>query len=103
MIVPYAHLDSLHAQSAAAADELIHWAQRLDAVLRTIYQPDGINMGLNLGKAAGAGVAGHLHMHALPRWTGDTNFLTVIAETRIMPEDLDTTWQRLRAALSGAR
>jgi ATP adenylyltransferase len=100
MIVPYDHLDSLHAQPPAAAQEIMQWAQRIDAVLRSVYHPDGINMGLNLGKAAGAGVAGHLHMHALPRWSGDTNFLTVIAETRIMPEDLDTSWQRLHAALA---
>ena len=100
MIVPYQHLDSLHALPTPAADELIHWAQRIDTALRDIYHPGGINMGLNLGEAAGAGVAGHLHMHALPRWSGDTNFMSVVAETRIMPEDLDTTWQRLHIALT---
>jgi ATP adenylyltransferase len=100
MIVPYAHLDALHALPTPAAQEFMQWAQRIDAALRQVYQPDGINMGLNLGKAAGAGVAGHLHQHCLPRWFGDTNFLTVASETRIMPEELDTSWQRLRAALS---
>ena len=80
----------------AAAQEIMTLAQRTDAVLRQVYSPDGINMGLNLGKAAGAGVAGHLHMHVLPRWLGDSNFMTVIAETRVLPETLETTWQRLR-------
>jgi ATP adenylyltransferase len=99
MIVPYVHQEALHALDTAAAQEMMQWAQQVDAALRSLYHPDGINMGLNLGKAAGAGVAGHLHLHALPRWTGDTNFMTVVSETRILPEELDITWQRLRHAL----
>jgi ATP adenylyltransferase len=75
-------------------------AQRTDAVLRQVYRPQGVNLGINLGQAAGAGVAGHLHLHALPRWLGDSNFMTVIAETRVLPETLDTTWQRLREGFS---
>jgi ATP adenylyltransferase len=102
MIVPYAHQDALHALPPAAAQEMMQLAQRVDLALRNVYHPDGINMGLNLGKAAGAGVAGHLHLHALPRWEGDTNFMTVIGETRVMPEQLDTTWQRMRHALAPA-
>jgi ATP adenylyltransferase len=95
LIVPYTHLDSLANLPAAAAEELIHMAQRIESALRLVYRPDGINMGLNLGQAAGAGVAEHLHLHALPRWAGDTNFMTVTGETRIIPELLDTTWRRL--------
>jgi ATP adenylyltransferase len=96
MIVPYAHQETLASLDGTAAAEIMKLAQRTDAVLRQVYTPDGINMGLNLGKAAGAGVAGHLHMHVLPRWLGDSNFMTVIAETRVLPETLETTWQRLR-------
>jgi ATP adenylyltransferase len=96
MIVPYAHQETLAGLDQATAFEIMTLAQRTDAVLRQVYTPDGINMGLNLGKAAGAGVAGHLHMHVLPRWLGDSNFMTVIAETRVLPEALETTWHRLR-------
>ncbi len=101
MIVPYAHQETLAGLDPAVAAEIMTLAQRTDAVLRQVYTPDGINMGLNLGKAAGAGVAGHLHMHVLPRWLGDSNFMTVIAETRVLPETLETTWQRLREGFAG--
>jgi ATP adenylyltransferase len=96
MIVPYAHQETLAGLELAAALEIMALARRTDVVLRHVYEPQGINMGLNLGQAAGAGVAAHLHMHALPRWLGDSNFMTVIAETRVLPETLDTTWKRLR-------
>jgi ATP adenylyltransferase len=96
MIVPYAHQESLAALERPAAIEIMTLGQRTETVLREVYTPDGINMGLNLGKAAGAGVAGHLHMHVLPRWLGDSNFMTVIAETRVLPEMLKITWERLR-------
>ena len=98
MIVPYVHLDQLCKLEREGAQEAMTLAQRLERVLRQVYGPDGINMGMNLGKAAGAGVAGHLHLHMLPRWTGDTNFMTVIGETRVLPESLEMTWQRLRTA-----
>ena len=102
MIVPYAHQETLAALDREAALEMMTLAQRTDTVLRKVYEPNGINMGLNLGQAAGAGIASHLHMHALPRWLGDSNFMTVIAETRVLPETLETTWQRLREGFSKA-
>ena len=100
LIVPYEHSDSLAKLPLASALEIITAAQKVETALRHVYKPDGLNFGLNLGEAAGAGVASHLHLHGLPRWSGDTNFMTVTAETRILPETLETTWQKLREALS---
>lgn len=100
MIVPYEHQSSLAALPDAAAAEMMELARRAERALGSLYEPDGFNIGLNLGKAAGAGVAGHLHLHALPRWVGDTNFMTVLGETRVLPEDLMVTWQRLRSAFA---
>ena len=98
LIVPYRHLASLADLPANEAAEMMSLAQRVERVLRNVYRPDGLNLGMNLGEAGGAGIAGHLHLHALPRWTGDTNFMTATANTRVLPEDLDTTWERIRAA-----
>jgi ATP adenylyltransferase len=98
MVIPYVHECSLAALPQETAHELMDLAQRTESVFQKLYTPQGINMGLNLGKAAGAGVAGHLHLHALPRWSGDTNFMTVIGEARVLPEDLSVTWQRMREA-----
>jgi ATP adenylyltransferase len=98
MAMPYAHLDRLAVLPTETAHELIELAQRAEQVLQNLYRPHGFNFGLNIGKAGGAGVAGHLHLHALPRWAGDTNFMTTVGETRILPEDLETTWKRMRAA-----
>jgi ATP adenylyltransferase len=98
MVVPYAHQETLEALELEAALEMMSLARSTDSVLRRVYAPQGINMGLNLGQAAGAGIAPHLHLHALPRWLGDANFMTVIGETRVLPEMLDITWQRLREA-----
>lgn len=100
MVVPYEHQASLAALAPAVAHELIEMAQRAERAFGVAYHPDGINMGLNLGKAAGAGVAMHLHLHAVPRWQGDTNFMTVTGETRVLPEELPVTWQRLREAFA---
>ena len=99
MVVPYVRLDSLANLATAAAQEMIALAQRMETALRKVYRPDGINLGMNLGQAAGAGVAEHLHLHVLPRWFGDSNFMTATAETRVLPESLEVTWQRLREAL----
>ncbi len=101
MVLPYAHLDRVAALPTAAAHEMIDLAQLTERALQQLYRPHGFNFGMNVGQAAGAGVAGHLHMHAMPRWTGDTNFMTTIAETRVLPEDLATTWKRLREAFAG--
>jgi ATP adenylyltransferase len=99
MIVPYAHLDELRKLPEAAANEMMHLSQRMESVLRELYRPDGINLGMNIGKAAGAGIAGHIHMHVLPRWVADANFMTVVGETRMLPETLEETWKRMTAAL----
>jgi ATP adenylyltransferase len=99
MIVPYAHLDELHKLPLAAAQEMMTLTQEMEVVLRDLYRPDGINLGMNLGKAAGAGIAGHIHMHILPRWIADANFVSVIGETRVLPETLNVTWARVRKAL----
>jgi len=98
LLLPYQHLDSLAALPIVAAQELMSLAQRAELALRKVYRPGGINMGLNLGEAAGAGIAAHMHLHALPRWSGDTNFMTVTADTRVLPESLDMTWEKLRLA-----
>jgi ATP adenylyltransferase len=103
MVIPFAHLDRLAALPAEAAHELIDLAQRTERALDKTYTPHGFNFGMNVGKAAGAGVAGHIHLHAMPRWLGDTNFMTTVAETRILPEELDMTWRRMREALGVAR
>jgi len=100
MVMPYAHLDRLAMLPTEAAHELIDLAQRTERVLEQLYRPHGLNFGMNLGRAAGAGVAGHLHLHALPRWAGDTNFMTTVAETRVLPEDLQITWKRMRAVFA---
>ena len=95
MIVPYAHVAELHLCEAGTLDEMMRLAQRVETAFRANYKPDG----MNLGRAAGAGVAGHLHLHVLPRWIGDSNFMTVAGETRVHPEDLKTTYERLSKAL----
>ncbi len=100
MVMPYAHLDRLAILPRDAAHELVDLAQLTERTLDRVYMPHGFNFGLNIGHAAGAGVAGHVHLHAMPRWIGDTSFMTTVAETRVLPEDLETTWKRLRAAFA---
>ena len=102
MIVPYEHADELEKLASAAATEMMALSQRMEAALRSAYHPDGINLGMNIGAAAGAGVAGHIHMHVLPRWIADSNFMTTVGETRVVPEDLRTTWEKLRQQLAVA-
>jgi ATP adenylyltransferase len=99
MVVPNAHAADLKDCDAETLGEMMQLARRVEAALGSLYKPDGVNLGMNLGRAAGAGVAGHLHLHILPRWFGDTNFMTVVGETRVHPEDLETTYQRMKKAL----
>ena len=101
MIVPYAHVADLADCDAPTLTEMMQLAQRVEAALAVNYRPEGYNLGMNLGRSAGAGVLGHLHLHVLPRWTGDTNFMTTIGETRLEPEDLALTDDRLRRSLAG--
>jgi ATP adenylyltransferase len=97
MVVPYQHTDRLQTLSAEAAQEMMELTRRMEGILRDLYHPDGLNLGMNLGKAAGAGIAGHIHMHVLPRWVADANFISVIGETRVLPEELATTYKRIKA------
>ena len=103
MVVPYAHLDELQKLPTPAANEMIALSQRMETVLRELYHPDGINLGMNIGKAAGAGIAGHIHMHVLPRWVGDSSFITTVGETRVVPEELSVTYAKLSRAFAGER
>jgi ATP adenylyltransferase len=100
MVVPYQHLDELRKLPSEAASEMMSLTQRMETVLRDLYRPDGINLGMNIGKAAGAGIASHIHMHVLPRWVADANFLSVVGETRVLPELLEETWKRMTAVFS---
>jgi len=101
MVVPYEHVATLEDVADETLVELIRLARQCERHLRTIYHPEGLNMGMNIGRSAGAGIAGHVHLHVLPRWRGDTNFMTVEGETRVVPEELEVTWEKLRAAFRG--
>jgi ATP adenylyltransferase len=98
MVVPYEHVDNLEQASRETLEEMMLLARQSQRHLREIYRPPGFNLGMNLGESAGAGIAEHIHMHVLPRWPGDTNFMTTVAETRVLPEDLKITWRKLRDA-----
>jgi len=96
MVVPYRHVPDLSGLDEAAASELMALTRQSERRLREVYRPDGLNLGMNIGESAGAGIAGHLHMHVLPRWRGDANFMTTIGRTRVLPEELTVTWRRLK-------
>jgi ATP adenylyltransferase len=100
MIAPYQHVSRLNALDEQVTAEMMHLARRAESVLEEVYRPHGMNVGLNLGEAAGAGIEQHLHLHALPRWKGDANFMTTIGETRIVPELLEDTYQKLKAGFA---
>ena len=97
LVTPYAHVAFLDQVTHETLVEMMDLAQRLQTALQACYNPEGYNLGINLGKCAGAGVADHLHLHLLPRWTGDSNFMTVVGETRVQPQDLLATYDKLAA------
>ncbi len=96
MIAPFEHKGSLADVDESATTEMMALAKRAQIALDAEYHPDGFNIGMNLGRSAGAGIADHLHLHVVPRWTGDANFVSVIGETRVLPEDLPVTYDKLR-------
>jgi ATP adenylyltransferase len=96
MIAPYEHVARLMAADEATTQEMMFLVRRSEQFIEEAYRPDGLNLGMNLGKAAGAGIEQHIHMHVLPRWKNDANFMTTIAEARIVPETLDETYLKLR-------
>lgn len=100
MVMPYRHVGELEALDAAEATELWSGVTRGVKAAKAAYSPEGFNVGANLGRAGGAGVPGHLHVHVVPRWLGDTNFMTAVAETRVLPESLDTSAGRIRKAFT---
>ena len=100
MIVPRRHLATPALAEPESLAEMMSLAVRCETALRAAYRPSGINLGMNLGRSAGAGIEGHYHLHVVPRWDGDTNFMTVVHDTRVVPEALDTTWRRLRPLLA---
>jgi ATP adenylyltransferase len=95
MVAPFAHTGDFARLEPGTASELMAVTQRAVDALQRVYAPDGFNLGMNLGKSAGAGVPDHLHMHVVPRWNGDTNFMPVVSETKVLPESLDQTYARL--------
>jgi ATP adenylyltransferase len=99
MVVPYEHTSNFAGLDAETLGEMWHLAQRMVQAIGEEYHPQGYNLGMNLGRVAGAGVADHLHMHVVPRWGGDTNFMPVVGATKVMPELLETTYDRLKARL----
>ena len=101
MVIPYEHTDAVGAL-APVAGELFALAQRSMDALTAVMRPDGFNLGMNLGKSAGAGIEGHGHLHVVPRWTGDNNFMPVLADKRVIPESLAETWRRLRPKLTAS-
>ena len=96
MVVPVRHVGTLAATSAVERAELFELTRRAEIALGEAYQPHGMNVGINLGRSGGAGIVDHVHIHVVPRWTGDTNFMTVVGEVRVLPEDLQQTVGRLK-------
>jgi ATP adenylyltransferase len=101
MVVPRAHTAALGDLGPEPFGDLQQELQRALAAVQRAYRPEGMNLGMNLGRVGGAGIAEHLHWHVVPRWLGDTNFMPVIGDVRVVPEALDESWARLRAAFAG--
>jgi ATP adenylyltransferase len=99
MVAPTAHIGTLAGLNPEDAAEMSAWLGRVEKAIGSAYRPHGFNLGMNLGRTAGAGVLGHLHWHIVPRWNGDTNFMPVLGDVRVLPEALDVTYDRLSAAL----
>lgn len=99
MVAPYAHMDMITAAPADQLAEMMALSKRAVEALQQVYHPEGFNLGMNLGHCAGAGIREHFHLHVVPRWTGDANFMTITGETRVLPEELHTTYYKLRTIL----
>ncbi|OQX72022.1 MAG: hypothetical protein B6D62_00240 [Candidatus Cloacimonas sp. 4484_275] len=96
MVVPEKHVSRLEMLSKEEIDDLFETVQLCEKILSEVYQPDGLNVGMNLGRAAGAGIDEHLHVHIVPRWNGDVNFMTVVGGTRVIPEPFDEAYRKLK-------
>ena len=101
MVAPYEHVATLGQTGEATLGEMMALTRIAEQCLRAVYRPQGLNIGMNVGECAGAGVAGHIHMHVLPRWPADSNFMTTIGETRVLPESLASTYDKLLRAFRG--
>ena len=102
MIAPYEHVSRLQQINEETVDEMMRLARESERIIQEIYKPQGLNLGMNLGEAAGAGIEQHIHLHVLPRWMGDANFMTSVADTRVIPEELSQTFAKLREAFQEA-
>ena len=100
MIAPYKHLEMLTDAGHEQTSEMMELSKRAIVALQKVYRPEGFNVGMNLGSCAGAGVKEHFHLHVVPRWVGDANFASIIGETRVLPEALSTTYEKLKAVLA---
>ncbi len=103
MVAVNRHVGTIASLTTAERDDVWRLLDRTERAIQRVYRPEGLNVGVNLGRAAGAGVDGHLHVHVVPRWNGDTNFMATVGETRVLPEDLTATYDRLEAALGALR
>jgi len=102
MIVPVHHAAAVRDLDPPTRAQLMEWTAAAESILAEVYRPDGFNIGMNIGAAAGAGLASHLHIHMMPRWSGDTNFMTTVADVRVVPERLPDTWERLASRFQSA-
>jgi len=98
MVIPFEHKSNLEELDSLTRSEMMELTSRCTTILKEIYKPHGFNVGVNIGEAAGAGVLGHVHIHIVPRWMGDTNFMSTVGETRVLPESLEDTYKRVKAA-----